>query len=549
MKVNTIQAGDYLRLSAERYPGRDCFVFDDGSSRTFAETNRRVNQLAGALHARRVRKGDRVAILATDSGEYVEVLMACMKLGAVYVPLNNRLADAEVLTLLRRAEPKALFASSRYTARVAALAPQLTGIELMGSLDGEDLVPFAGLLAEGTDAEPAVEVADDDVLALAFTSGTTGLPKGVLQSQRMINALALNMSIDYEIMADEFRYTASPTFHIAGQAMIAMHVMRGFPTLILPQFDEGAVLRWMQSGRLTGAFLVPTMISRLLDDPRVADGSYDAIRSIIYGAAPMTPALLRRAMTVFGCDFINAFGAATEGGLQASLSAADHRRAAAGAEHLLGSIGKPAFGVDLRLVDADGKDVPRGEVGEIVSRSNAVMSGYLEMPDQTARAIRDGWFWGGDLARMDEDGYLYLAGRSKDMIIRGGENIYPIEIETVISDYPGVTAVAVVGQPDEHWGEIVVAFVTAEPGTVIEQDAVRQFCRERLASYKIPQVVTIIGEMPLNASGKILKRELRARLAPAGLRLWLPAGGDCSLMSAPAQVTSEEEGCSHVSTP
>jgi fatty-acyl-CoA synthase len=296
--------------------------------------------------------------------------------------------------------------------------------------------------------------------------------------------------------------------------MIFMHIQRGFPTLILPQFEEGAVLRWMQGGRLTGVFLVPTMITRLLADPRVHQGSYDRLRSVIYGASPMSPALLRRAMDVFGCDFINAFGAATEGGLQTSLSPADHRRAAAGAEHLLGSIGKPAFAVDLRLVDESGKDVARGEVGEIITRSRAVMSGYLAMPAESAQALRDGWFWGGDLARMDADGYLYLAGRSKDMIIRGGENIYPVEIETVIADYPGVTAVAVVGQPDEHWGEIVVTFVTVASGAVVEQEALRSFCRERLASYKVPAVVTVIDEMPLNASGKILKRELRARLGP-----------------------------------
>jgi acyl-CoA synthetase (AMP-forming)/AMP-acid ligase II len=514
VRVDTIQAGDFLRLSAQRFPDRDCFVFDDGSSRSFAEVNGRVNRLACALQRRGVRKGDRAAILATDSGEYVEVMLACMKLGVIYVPLNNRLTDAEVLTLLRRAEPKAIFASSRYAARVAALAAELD-CGLVSSLDGEDLLPFGDLLAEGTDVEPGVDVDDEDVLALAFTSGTTGLPKGVLQSQRMINALTLQMSVDYQILLDEFRYTASPTFHIAGQAMIFMHIQRGFPTLILPQFEEGAVLRWMQGGRLTGVFLVPTMITRLLDDPRVHEGSYGSIRSVIYGASPMSPALLRRAMNVFGCDFINAFGAATEGGLQTSLSPADHRRAAAGAEHLLGSIGKPAFAVDLRLVDEDGKDVPPGEVGEIITRSRAVMSGYLGMPDESARAVRDGWFWGGDLARMDADGYLYLAGRSKDMIIRGGENIYPVEIETVIADYPGVTAVAVVGQPDEHWGEIVVAFVTAASGAVIPQESLRSFCRERLASYKVPAVVTLVPEMPLNASGKILKRELRARLPGA----------------------------------
>jgi fatty-acyl-CoA synthase len=514
VRVDTIQAGDFLRLSAQRFPGRDCFVFDDGSSRSFAEVNGRVNQLAGALGGRGVRKGDRVALLGTDSGEYVEVMLACMKLGAIYVPLNNRLADAEVLTLLRRAEPKAVFASARYTARVAAVAAELD-IGLLSSLDGSDLMPFGDLLAEGTDTEPDAEVDDEDVLALAFTSGTTGLPKGVLQSQRMINALTLQMSVDYQILLDEFRYTASPVFHIAGQAMIFMHVQRGFPTLILPQFEEGAVLRWMQSGRLTGVFLVPTMITRLLDDHRVLQGSYEKIRSVIYGASPMSPALLRRAMDVFKCDFINAFGAATEGGLQSSLSPADHRRAAAGAGHLLGSIGKPAFAVDLRLVDESGKDVAQGEVGEIVTRSRAVMSGYLEMPAESARALRDGWFWGGDLARQDADGYLYLAGRSKDMIIRGGENIYPVEIETVIADYPGVTAVAVVGQPDEHWGEIVVAFVTAVPTAAIDQETLRGFCRERLASYKVPAVVTVIDAMPLNASGKILKRELRTRLGPA----------------------------------
>lgn len=515
MRLDTIQAGDFLRLSAQRFPSRDCFVFDDGSSRSFAQVNGRVNQLADALRRRGIGKGDRVAILATDSGEYVEVMLACMKLGVVYVPLNNRLTDAEVLTLLRRAEPKAIFASARYEPRVAALALELDGVLFTSSLDGSELMPFGDLLAEGTDIEPGVDVDDEDVLALAFTSGTTGLPKGVLQSQRMINALTLQMSVDYQILLDEFRYTASPTFHIAGQAMIFMHIQRGFPTLILPQFEEGAVLRWMQGGRLTGVFLVPTMITRLLDDPRVREGSYESIRSVIYGASPMSPALLRRAMTVFGCDFINAFGAATEGGLQTSLSPADHRRAAAGAEHLLGSIGKAAFAVDLRLVDESGKDVAPGEVGEIITRSRAVMSGYLAMPAESAQAMRDGWFWGGDLARQDADGYLYLAGRSKDMIIRGGENVYPVEIETVIADYPGVTAVAVVGQPDEHWGEIVVAFVTAAAGAEIAPESLRSFCRERLAAYKVPAVVTVLAEMPLNASGKILKRELRARLPGA----------------------------------
>jgi fatty-acyl-CoA synthase len=198
------------------------------------------------------------------------------------------------------------------------------------------------------------------------------------------------------------------------------------------------------------------------------------------------------------------------------LSSADHRRALAGEPHLLGSIGKPAFGVELRIVDAEGNDVLRGQVGEIITRSDAVMNGYLEMPEETAQAIREGWFWGGDLARMDEDGYLYLAGRSKDMIIRGGENIYPVEIESVLADHPSVSEVAVVGRPDDHWGEVVVAFVTGDPaGPTPDAESLREHCRTHLAAYKVPLEVLVVDAMPLNASGKILKRQLREQLSTA----------------------------------
>jgi acyl-CoA synthetase (AMP-forming)/AMP-acid ligase II len=299
--------------------------------------------------------------------------------------------------------------------------------------------------------------------------------------------------------------------------MILIHIWRGYSTLILPQFDADAVLSWMQSGRLTGVFLVPTMVSTLLDHPEVRARPYADLRSIVYGGAPMSPALLRRAIDVFGCDFINAFGAATEGGLQSVLTSADHRRALDGAAHLLGSIGKPAFGVELRIVDDSGADVPRGEVGEIITRSDPVMSGYLGMPDESARALRDGWFWAGDLARMDDEGYLYLAGRSKDLIIRGGENIYPVEIESVLADHPSVAQVAVVGRPDEHWGEVVVAVVTGEPGgPAPDAEQLREHCRAHLAAYKVPADVVVVEAMPLNASGKILKRTLREQLsAPA----------------------------------
>jgi acyl-CoA synthetase (AMP-forming)/AMP-acid ligase II len=229
----------------------------------------------------------------------------------------------------------------------------------------------------------------------------------------------------------------------------------------------------------------------------------------------MSPSLLRRAMDRFHCDFMNMFGAGTEAGLQTVLTPEDHRRALAGDEHLLGSIGKAGMGVVLRLCDPenDGElvDVADGEVGEIVTRADAVMSGYLGQPEETAKVLVDGWFRGGDLAWKDKEGYLYLNGRKKDMIIRGGENIYPVEIEHVLGAYPGVREVAVVGVPDEHWGEIVRAHVILEPGAALELDAVRAWCRARLAGYKVPAQFSLDAEFPRNASGKVLKRELRER--------------------------------------
>ncbi len=506
-------AGDYLRLSAQRFPDRPCLVDGVGLEQTFAATNSRVNRLASALRRRGFGKGDRLAIFANNSIAYAEVLFASMKIGATYVPLNNRLRPGETAALLRTARPRAVFTDTRYAEMLRPLATEYA--DLLVTLDGagEAYEEYEAVVASGEDVEPDVAVLDEDILGLAFTSGTTGTPKGVLQSQRMIKNLTISITLNYEIQPDEFRYSSSPMFHIGGQAPVFMHAWRGFPTLVLPQFEVQTVLRWMQEGGLTGCFLVPTMISMLLADPKVADADYPKLRSIVYGAAPMPPTVLRRAIEVFGCEFVNAFGAGTEAGVQAVLSSADHKRAAAGAEHLLGSIGRPAYGVDLRLVDENDKDVPRGDVGEIITRNEQTMSGYLDMPEETEKALRGGWFRAGDMAYMDEEGYLYLAGRRNDMIIRGGENIYPIEIEDVICQSDQIDQSAVVGAEDEHWGEIVVAFVTLSGAGELDVDALVAHCRARLASYKVPTRFIVRDSLPTNASGKLLRRELRVLLS------------------------------------
>jgi acyl-CoA synthetase (AMP-forming)/AMP-acid ligase II len=490
--------------------GNEPAIVDAGLHRTltFAELDARVNQLANRLLERGLEPGDRVAVLATDSHQFLETILVCTRTGLTYVPLNVRLVEGELQLLVKRAAPRMLFVSERYLDVGRRLRTLLAApAELVVYGEG-DASTYEAMIAGADDADPGIVVDPEATISLAFTSGTTGLPKGVQQPLRMITNIAVGGVIDYEIAADEVRYAAAPMFHIAGVAYPLMGIARGIPSLLLPQFDPQVVLDWLRDDRLTAAFLVPTMISTLLQLHGVREAQYGRLRTIVYGAAPMTPPLLRRAIDAFGCDFVQAFGAGTEAGGQCILSSADHRRAVAGAENLLGSVGRPAFGVELRIVDDDLNDVPVGEVGEIASRSNMVMTGYLGLPDETVEAFRGGWFRAGDLGRMDEDGYVYLAGRKKDMIVRGGENIFPIEIESVLMEHADVVEVAVIGKADDHWSEVVHAYVVlscAEP----DDGELRELCRSRLASYKVPVEFHFVDELPKNASGKVLKRVLR----------------------------------------
>ena len=508
--VRTVRAGDWLSISARNHPDRDCLVTVHERF-TYLAVNSRVNRLAQALRAHGIAERDRVALFATDSHRYMETLLASLKLGSTYVPLNFRLAEPELRNLLQVSQARVLFISSRYAELVERVRADMPCIELVVSYEGNGTgdIAFEGLLATGDDVEPDGVVNDEDVVGLAFTSGTTGLPKGVLHTQRLTKHLTNQCILERRLPMPFFHYSAAPLYHVAGMAYVYASIAAGSTSLILSEFDPAAVLRWMQSGEVTGCFLVPTMISALLQHPDVGAGSYDAIHSIAYGAAPISPSLLRRAMDTFQCEFMNMFGAGTEAGLQTVLTPEDHHRALDGHEHLLGSIGKPGIGIDLRLVDDDLNDVPQGEVGEIVTRADAVMGGYLGQPEATALAIVDGWFRGGDMAWEDREGYLYLSGRKNDMIIRGGENIYPIEIESVLAEVSGIIEVAVIGVQDSHWGEIVRAHLVLAAGQGFDEDAVRRHCRKRLAAYKVPAEFRVEHELPKNESGKILKRVLR----------------------------------------
>lgn len=508
--------GDWVRIQADRDP-HQLAIDDRGVGRTlsFGELNDRVNRVANGLGEVGIARGNRVALLAVDSHAYLETLLACAKLGSTAVPLNVRLSGAEVANLLDASGATVLVASERYAPMIDELrerAAALRDVIAIGDPAPFDAaIPFEEVVARASDREVDLGIDDEHIVGLAYTSGTTGLPKGVRQSQRMLKALVMAQLIETQARPDECRYSAAPLFHVAGYGLVLQGICRGFPNILNPSFDAAAILQWLQADALTGCFLVPTMLSTLLRQPGIEGGTYERLRYVQYGAAPMYPALLERAASLLGCDFIQGFGAGTEAGAQAFLSIADHRRARAGATHLLSSVGRAATGVELRICDDDWNELPRGEVGEIVTRGDGLMSGYEGDETATAHAMHpEGWFRAGDLGRLDDEGYLYLAGRKKDMVIRGGENVYPLEIEAVLSDAPGVVEVAVTGVDDEHWGEIVQAHLVlgADPPEI---DALRDYCRARLAPYKVPSDWVVHTELPKNASGKILKRVLREK--------------------------------------
>jgi acyl-CoA synthetase (AMP-forming)/AMP-acid ligase II len=324
----------------------------------------------------------------------------------------------------------------------------------------------------------------------------------------MMRNIVYSFNREIRIQPGGRQYSGASLFHISGICSVLHALLAGRTSLILPQFDAKAVQSWLSNGQITSCTLIPTMISAILELPGATDASYPELQSILYGGSSMSPSLLRKMVSVFECDLYNGLGAGTEAGIQTMLYPEDHQKAFNGREELYSSIGKPILGVDLRLCDEEMNDVPPGEIGEIVTRSETIMSGYLDQPELTARSIVGGWFRAGDMARQDADGYLYLATRKSDMIIRGGENVYPVEIESTIADHPSVLEVAVIGIPEEHWGEIVGAAIVLRSGCKATKQEIQDLCRSRLASYKVPEHVQFFDDLPKNSTNKLVKSQI-----------------------------------------
>jgi len=512
---------DILEASASRHPDKTCVIQDeDGPRLIYRQVLDRAYRLAHVLRGLSVQKGDRVAVFLTNSYHYLEIYFSLARIGAIVVGLNFRLKEKEAAYILNHARAKVLILEERYAPMFIALRTSLSFVQhhlCIGSPQSK-MLDYESMIQQTPEGEPPrVEAGDQETLGIMYTSGTTGLPKGVEFSNR-----AIAVTFDYpSAIRPGIILVNVPFYHIAGALNIYTAVYKESTLVIIPQFDPGKALRLIEKEGVTETYLVPTMLRAILDHPDFRKRNSSSLKRIRYGAAPMPPELILRGIKELPCDYYNAFGQTETSGTAIALTEEDHRLSG-GQEEIarklkrLSGIGRPIPEISCRLIDEKGREVAPGEIGEILVRGDKLMKGYWEDPEETAKALKKGWLHTGDMARMDEDGYIYLADRKKDVINRGGEKIFPAEVESVLNQHPQVLESAVVGVPDEYWGERVQAFVVLREGATCSEEEMVEFCRSRLASYKKPSGVQFLPELPKNAVGKVLKYTLREKVLNGG---------------------------------
>jgi acyl-CoA synthetase (AMP-forming)/AMP-acid ligase II len=506
-------------LAAHHAPQTPAIIFQ-GETITYAEMRDRCWRLANALIAV-TEPGDRVAILAENCPAYVDCYYGVPAAGLALTLLNYRLAPRELAYIIGNSEPSILVVEAKYLPAIRQIRDQIPSVERILLIDGEaeDTESFAAFRDGGAAVEPARRPAEDDLCWLLYTSGTTGLPKGAMLSHRNLLAGVFNSLGAWETGPAEVCMFTFPMFHVAGYVM-PMHHLRGFPVVLMRNFDPPTLLATVERYRVTNTSMAPTMVAMLLEDPRTADYDLTSLTRLGYGAAAMPGEVLRRARARWPrLRFATGFGMTELSGNVMTMGSADHDRAAEQGLEILRSVGRQMPLARVRVIDEAGADAPPGVAGEILVKGDQVLSGYWRNPAATAGSFTDGWFHTGDVGRWDEDGYLYIVDRKKDMILTGGENVYPREVEEVLYRHPAVVEAAVIGAPDPKWGEKVVAVVCARAGHGVTGADIVAFCREEIAGYKRPRHVVFVDALPKNASGKVLKRELRDQIAAGTLVL------------------------------
>jgi len=484
---------------------------------TFAEYNAKVNQLIHALFSMGVNKGDVLGILSWNCLEYAVVYGAAMKGGFIASPFNPRLKEDELDYIINYSEANTLFIGPELLDRVDSLRPRLSRIKNFISFKdaAPDRIVYKDLLDAQPESEPDVQVEEEDPLFIFYTSGTTGVPRGALythyRSMDDTRRSVIALSLEHEVR----QIQVMPLFHVGGTKNFWSYYFVGGSNVIMPQtsFDPAATLKAVQDEKATDIHIVPTHLAAFLALPDVNQYDLSNLKRMFYAASPMPLELLKKGMEKWGPIFVQGYGASEDGPNVSSLSRQQHNvldRPPQEQRHLA-SAGFPNIGVHVRIVDDDGEDLEPGEVGEIIVQSKAIMQELWRKPDETQETMVDGWVHTGDMGRYDEQGYIYIEDRKKDMIISGGENIFPREIEEILYQHAAVSEAAVIGIPDPYWVEKVHAVIVLKEGASTDAEELVAFCKDRLASYKAPKSVEFVDTLPVNPAGKILKRQLREK--------------------------------------
>ncbi|MBI5601956.1 MAG: long-chain-fatty-acid--CoA ligase [Deltaproteobacteria bacterium] len=504
--------GDIPRKGSALYRDKVALVFE-GINLTFKELDDRVNRLANALMDLGLKKGGRVTVLAENTHKYMEIYFAAAKLGASVTPLNFRLSDKEIDYIGNNCEATIYFAGDGYEERSLGFKQNLKNIRQWISLDkiNNGFMYYEDLLRNASEEEPMVEVDENDLAILMYTGGTTGLPKGVMLSHRNIMTSMYGMIIGFSFTRNDSTCFMLPLFHIALWPVLSL-LMVGGKSVILRRPDIGEILRSIHQERCTHINMVPTLLNWLIDDPRIDEFDLSSLRLIGYAGSPIAIEVLKKGIARFGSIFTQGYGLTEAAPIVSVLFKEDHWVDGPGVK-LLSSVGKVGLPVEARIVDEEDRPLQPGEPGEVVVRGKNVMMGYWKNPEMTDSALRGGWLHTGDVGTIDGDGYIYLLDRKADMIITGGENVYPKETEDALYEHPAVRECAVVAAPDERWGEKVQAVVVLKTGLTATEAELIHHCKTRLAGYKCPKNIVFWDELPKTPVGKILRREVRKHFA------------------------------------
>ena len=507
--------GELLAASARQHPDRVAVVWDDGRRRrTYRELNERTDALASALvDELGVRPGDRVSVMMANRPEVLEIQNAVWRVGATISPLNPRYTAEEIQFIVNDSGAEVFFAGADVAGTVLPLAGQLptkSWVVVGDAPDQTEGYQYEELLAKHTGAQvPPPQTTDDDVAWLAYTSGTTGRPKGAMLTHGCLTFVGISWLADLQrLEPEDVGLVAAPLTHGAGIMSLAF-VMKGSTQVIMAAFDAASFLEQVAVEKVTHTWLVPTQIKMILNSPKLDGADTSSLKTIVYGASPMYVEDLREAMARIGPVFVQLF-AQTESPMTGTyLRAEDHILDGPGSERLA-SCGVARSGIEVAVLDDQDQILPPGEVGEICIKGPALMKGYWNLPEATAETMRNGWLHTGDIGKMDEGGYFYILDRTKDMLISGGLNVYPREIEEVLLRHPAISEAAVVGVPSEQWGETPHAFIVTAAGQTITAEEVIAFAADNLAGFKKPRSVEFLTELPKTPIGKIDKKVLRA---------------------------------------